>query len=94
MSLSRIVRESTGINLHKCHACGECDLAAIPHDAQDVSLSALIQMIIMDDDEALTTRLLWSDAALEAARHACKRGIDLHAVLLALRQETARREQK
>jgi hypothetical protein len=72
--------------------CADCDLANIPHDAQDVSLSTVIQMVTMDDEEVLSTRTLWSDVVLEASKFACKRGLDLHAVLLALRKESIRRE--
>jgi hypothetical protein len=93
VSLRRIVRDATGINLYECRLCADCDLANIPRDAQDVSLSALVQMVTMDDEEVLSTRTLWSDVVLEAATSACKRGLDLHAALLALRAESMRREQ-
>jgi hypothetical protein len=46
---------------------------------------------LLDDEAALESRTLWSDAALEAARGACHRGIDLHAVMMELREESARR---
>ena len=93
MSLRRTIRDTTGINLYECRMCADCDLANIPHDVQDVSLSTLIQMVTMDDEEVLSTRTLWSDVVLEASTFACKRGIDLRAVLLALREEATRREQ-
>jgi hypothetical protein len=94
VSLRRIVRDATGVNLYECRMCADCDLANIPHDEQDVSLSTLIQLVTMDDEEVLTTRTLWSDVVLEASTFACKRGLDLHAVLIVLREEAKRREQK
>jgi hypothetical protein len=51
----------------------------------------LIQLVLLNDDEALQCRTLWSDSALEAARGACKRGLDLYAVMLALREESTRK---
>jgi hypothetical protein len=57
----------------------------------DVPLPSLIEMVLLDDEEALETTTLWSDAVLEASRGACKRGLDLHAVMLGLREEGARR---
>lgn len=93
MSLRRVVRDATGVNLYECRMCADCDLTNIPHDVQDVSLSTLVQMVTMDDEEVLSTRTLWSDEVLEAATFACKRGLDLHAVLIALRQEFKRKEQ-
>jgi hypothetical protein len=89
MSLRLIVRDATGINLYECRACADCDLAQVPE--QDVSLSTLVQLIIMDDEEVLSTRTLWSDEALEKSKVACKRGLDLHKVLLTLRDESQKR---
>jgi hypothetical protein len=57
----------------------------------DVPLPSLIEMVLLDDEEALETRTLWSEAVLKASRGACKRGLNLHAVLLGLREERARR---
>jgi hypothetical protein len=41
----------------------------------------------MDDEEALQSRTLWSDPVLEAARGACQRGLDLHKIMISLREE-------
>jgi hypothetical protein len=46
----------------------------------------------MDDEEALLSRTLWSDSVLEASHGACKRGINLHAVMMALREEAKKRK--
>jgi hypothetical protein len=89
VSLRRIIRDATEINLYECRLCADCDLTHLPE--QDVALSTLIQMVVMDDEEVLTTRTLWSEAVLEASRTACKRGIDLHQVLTTLREEARKR---
>jgi hypothetical protein len=57
----------------------------------DIPLASLIQLVLLDDEEALQSRTLWSDPVLEAARGACKRGLNLYAVMLALRAESNRR---
>jgi hypothetical protein len=57
----------------------------------DVTFATLIQMVIMDDDEVLTTRSLWSDEALKSAPHLCANQLNLEAVMLALRDEAKRR---
>jgi hypothetical protein len=57
----------------------------------DIPLSSLIQLILLNDEEALQCRTLWSDSALEAARGACKRGLNLYVVMTALREESIRR---
>ena len=89
MSLRSIIKKSTGQDVYKCHACNDCDIDA--RDEMDIPLSSLIQMILLNDEEALQCRTVWSDSVLEASRSACKRGLDLHMVITALREETTRR---
>jgi len=89
VSLRRIVRNATGQDVYVCHACNDCDIDV--RDEMDIPLSSLIQLILLNDDEALQCRTLWSDSVLEAARGACKRGLNIYAVLLALREESWRR---
>lgn len=60
----------------------------------DIPLASLIQLVLQNDEEALHCRTLWSDSVMEASRGACKRGLDLLAVLSALREESKRREEK
>jgi len=59
---------------------------------RDIPLGGLIQLVIMDDEEALLSRTLWSDSVLQASRGACKRGINLHAVMMVLREEARKRK--
>ncbi len=89
MSLRRLVKSATGLDVNICHACFECDLPM--SDEMDIPLGSLVQLILLDDEEALQCRTLWSDAVLEASRGACKRGLDLRAVMIALREESKRR---
>ena len=89
MPLRSIVRRASGQDVYLCHACTDCDLPG--SDDMDIPLSSLVQLVLLDDEEALQCRTLWSDFVLEAARGACKRGLDLHAVMLALRDEYQRR---
>jgi hypothetical protein len=89
MSLRGIVRKATGQDVYVCHACNDCDIPA--RDEMDIPLSSLVQLILLNDEEALQCRTLWSDSVLEASRGACKRGLDLHAMILALRHEAMRK---
>ena len=89
MSLRRIIKQATGQDAYACQVCLDCD---IQHSEEmDIPLASLIQLVLLDDDEALKCRTLWSDSVLEASRCACKRGLNLHAVMLALREESIRR---
>ena len=89
MSLRSVVKKATGQEVYLCHACNDCDIDI--RDEMDVPLSSLIQLILMNDEEALQCRTLWSDSVLEASRGACKRGLDLYAVMTLLREESNRR---
>lgn len=89
MSLRSAVRKATGQDVYICHACNDCDINV--HDEMDIPLSSLIQLILLNDEEALQCRTLWSDSVLAASRRACKRGLDLHAVMIALREESVRK---
>lgn len=88
MSLRNFVKKATGQDVYVCHACNDCDIQA--RADMDIPLSSLVQLILLNDEEALECRTLWSDSALEDARGACKRGLDLHAVMIALREGSTR----
>ena len=53
----------------------------------DVSLDALIQMVLWNDEEVLTSKTLWSEAVYNALLHACAQGLNLQSVIKALREE-------
>ncbi len=89
MTLRRIVKDTTGQDVYLCRGCQDCDL---PHiEEQDIPLGSLVQMIIFDDEEVLTSRTLWSDKVLDDSGRACKRNLQLRAILLSLREEARQR---
>ena len=56
-------------------------------DDMDVPLQTIIKMTMFDDEEVLTCRTIWSARVLLAALHSCKRGLNMQAIMLALRAE-------
>ena len=88
-SLKRIVRDATGQDVSRCQACLDCEVSCSAD--MDIPVGSMIQMIMFDDEEILTSRTLWSDCVLTKARLACHRGIDISAVMQALRAEATRR---
>ena len=92
MTLRSLVKKNSGQDVYICRACSDCDLHV--RDEMDIPLSSLVQLILLDDDEALQCRTVWSDSVLEASRGACKRGLDLHKVITVLREESVRRDGK
>ena len=89
MSLRRVIKLATGQDINICHACYDCEVPLA--EEMDIPLGSLVQLALLDDEEALDSRTLWSDAVLEASHGACKRGINLPAVMIALREESLRR---
>jgi hypothetical protein len=88
-SLRHTIKEATGQDVYKCRGCQLCDLPPLPE--MDVPLTTILQMVMFDDEEVLTCRTLWSETVLAESSHACKRGLNLHAILLALREESRKR---
>lgn len=58
----------------------------------DIPIEGLIQLAQQNDEEVLTSSTLWSDAILEAIPALCQQGLDLRAIIKALRQEAIRRK--
>ena len=84
-----VVLEKTGQDARRCSHCALCETAL--NEAMDITLETLLQLVILNDEEVLTSRTLWSERALEAARHACANSLNMEAVILALRDEARAR---
>jgi len=89
ISLRQIVREATGYDVRRCGRCSYCVHFVTPDD--DVSLEMMMQLVMQDDEEVLTSKTLWSDAALKRARQMCISTMDVQKIMLALREEAQRR---
>ncbi len=89
MSLRRLILTKTGQDVNRCRGCQLCN--GDYSREQDIPLDSLIQLVIMNDEEVLTSRTLWSDEVLRCAREACVRELDLEKILLFLREEAIHR---
>ena len=85
ISLYRLIKSSTGQDVYRCRECQLCDIT--PDEDMDVPLTTILKMVMFDDEEVLTCRTVWSDRVLLESSRACKRGLDLKLILLALRTE-------
>lgn len=89
MTLRRLILAKTGQDVSRCRGCQLCHCESCSE--QDIPLDSLIQLVIMNDEEVLTSRTLWSAEVLAKARDACARELDLEKILLVLRAESVRR---
>ncbi len=88
-SLSSIVLSQTGQDVNRCCSCALCE--EITEGAGDVSLSMVMQWILVNDERVLTCHTVWSDEVLREAAHICANQLDIPMVLRALREEAQRR---
>lgn len=89
MTFRRLILSKTGQDVNRCRGCQLC--SGEYSREQDIPLDSLVQLIIMNDDDILSSRTLWSDDVLINARKACVRELDLEKILLVLREEAIRR---
>jgi heterodisulfide reductase subunit C len=89
MSLRKLILQKTGQDVSRCRGCQLCSSESCPD--QDIPLDSFIQLIIMNDEEILTSRTLWSDEVLQIAHNACARELDLEKIMLILREEAITR---
>lgn len=88
-SLRQVILTTTGQDVRQCQQCALCDEHV---DAeQDLTFATLVQLVQMNDEEALTSRTVWSERVLQSARHRCTSRLNLEAIVLALRDEARRR---
>ncbi len=89
MTLRRLILSKTGQDVARCRGCQLCN--GVYSQDQDIPLDSLVQLIIMNDEEVLTSRTVWSDEVLKASSDACIRELNLEKILLVLRDEAIRR---
>ncbi len=89
MTLRRLILEKTGQDVSRCRGCQLCN--GDYSSDQDIPLYSLVQLVIMNDEDVLTSCTLWSDEVLAASINACSRELDLQKILLVLREEAIRR---
>jgi heterodisulfide reductase subunit C len=87
--LRQVVLSAAGQDVRQCRQCALCD--ARLDEAQDLSVPTLVQLVLLNDEEALTSRTLWSETVLAGARQLCAKNLKLDLILLALRDEARRR---
>lgn len=94
LSLRKIVLLKTGQDVQRCMACQFCEGVLTPCTStqeMDISLTSLVQLINLNDEEVLTSKTLWSAEVLACAKEACSRLLNLEAIILALRAEAVLR---
>ncbi len=84
-TLRGIVQAATGYDVRRCGRCSYCTHFVTLED--DLSLETMMQLVLQNDEEVLTSKTLWSEAALQRARLMCVSTMDVQKIMLALRDE-------
>lgn len=89
-TLRGIVFAATGYDVRRCGRCSYC-VKQVRSGEEDLSLETLLQLVLQNDEEVLTSKTLWSDSVLTRARSMCLSTMDMPAIMLALREEARKR---
>ncbi len=89
-TLRGLVFAQTGHDVRRCGRCSYCVKHTRPTE-EDLSLEMLVQMILENDEDVLTSKTLWSDRVLKSARSMCISTMDMPAIMQTLRDEARKR---
>ncbi|MFH1957808.1 MAG: 4Fe-4S dicluster domain-containing protein [bacterium] len=87
------IEELSGQNLMSCYQCGKCSAGCPVVEAMDILPNQIIRLVQMGQKaETLNAKTIWLCAACFTCRARCPRGVDLPAVMEALRQVVLRKD--
>lgn len=86
--LPHVILCATGEDVRRCTACWGCEALLQPD--MDLTIGELMQAVARDSQQALASRTLWA-GSLSALPVRCQQGLNVAAVVEALRAEAARR---
>lgn len=84
-----IILTATGQDVRRCANCHSCEHLTTPD--MDLSFGELMRAASRDDPLTLTNRTLWRCEDVLESSVRCQSGIDIPAVIHALRREAERR---
>ncbi len=84
--ITKRVEEISGQNLFSCYQCGKCSAGCPVSPDLDILPNQIIRFLqIGDTEDALNTKTVWLCAACFTCLARCPKGIDVPAVMDALR---------
>jgi heterodisulfide reductase subunit C len=94
LSLRKLILLKAGQDVRRCRDCAMCNARINEQhiiDTMDISLETLVQMVLWNDAEVLTSKTLWSPEVYDSLLHACVQGLNLQAIVTTLREEAIKR---
>ncbi len=90
-TFAAMVRTQIGENIHRCWQCIKCTAGCPLADRFDMTPNQVMRALQMNDAGVLASRAIWLCASCHTCATRCPRGIDVTAVMDALRIEARRR---
>ncbi|MCD6491948.1 MAG: 4Fe-4S dicluster domain-containing protein [Candidatus Korarchaeota archaeon] len=85
LSLPKKVFEISGENVYLCYQCGKCSAGCPIADKMDYLPNQVIHFVQMNNEKALSTKMIWACAECFNCTVICPRGLDVTKVMEALR---------
>ena len=93
-TLSRSIREATGVDVARCYQCGKCTAGCPMAKFMDLTTSQVMRLCQIDDPKALDRLLssdaIWACAGCLTCTQRCPKELDPAAVMDVLREMSSR----
>ncbi len=95
-TLSKKISAETGINSARCYQCGKCSAGCPLANDMDITSSAIMRMLQVEepetDETVLRSQAIWLCASCEMCISRCPMQIDIPKIMDNLRQESVARK--
>jgi heterodisulfide reductase subunit C len=85
-AFARKVENLSGQNPYACYQCGKCSAGCLFAEHMDLLPNQIIRLVQLGDEEVLAAKAPWVCASCLACAVRCPKGVDIAAVMEALRQ--------
>jgi heterodisulfide reductase subunit B len=90
-TLVQTLQRETGQNVYLCYQCFKCTSGCPLSDHFDLTPNQVMRSVQLDDERVLESKAIWLCAACQTCTTRCPQGLDIAAVMDALRIEAKRR---
>ena len=90
-SLAQILADDIGENAYLCYQCVKCTSGCPLAEHMDLNPNQVLRAVQLGDDSVLESKTIWVCASCQTCTTRCPQGIDIAAIMDALRIEARRR---
>jgi heterodisulfide reductase subunit C len=86
------IKEISGVNVNACYLCGKCSAGCLFTDEMDLLPHEVIMYIQREDEQVLVKKTPWICASCFICSARCPRGLDVAAIMEAIREISIRKK--